>query len=232
MWHKVLAEVADVIGDSRDTHFFRGHSDAAWTLLPGLARQGFDVPDIRERVYYFDFVTRAGHLLPEDPTGWSHLFAMQHHGMPTRLLDWTESFGVALYFAMRSGTGDAAIWVLDPFALNAQSIGIIGILHPDELKGTYVKQYLHGEEAPEGKVVAMSPVRHYPRVFNQRAGFTLHDDLDVPLEVLYPQALHKIIIPAAARTEARMFLRLAGISEFSLFADLDGLARELLKEYQ
>lgn len=213
---------------------FRGHGDASWPLSPGLARV---MPSLSDRVatvetnMYFEFVTRAGELLPASSDSWTRLFAMQHYGMPTRLLDWTETFGVALYFALSSGIGDAAIWILDPYELNRQTLNRAEILHPHELHGTYDEYYISKTKVLEGNVVAIWPLRHNPRVFHQRAGFTLHDDLSTPLDLLHPNVLHKIIIPAAARTGATRFLQLAGISEFSLFPDLEGLTRELKREF-
>lgn len=60
---------------------------------------------------------------------------------------------------------------------------------------------------------------------SQSAVFTLHKDLRVPLEDLCPNAVRQIVVPRVVHDEAQKFLRLSGISEFTVFLDLDGLAR-------
>lgn len=215
-----------------DTPFFRGQSNPLWELLPGLARckwQG--MRDNPERDLYFDFVTQAGVLLPENNSSWSNIFAMQHYGLPTRLLDWTETFSVALYFAIKNADKEATIWILNPFELNKVTLNQEVLIDPTDLAHTYYEYYVGRTAKLEGNVVAMSPLRHNPRVFHQRAGFTLHDDLDVPLENLHPNVVTKLILSEKGFPDAYNFLELAGVNEFTLFPDLDGLARELKRRY-
>jgi hypothetical protein len=233
MFARVLEEVDAAIKEmDGDVHFFRGHSDASWQLSPSLARLTHkpNLP-ILEAVTYYDFVTRAGSLLSTDDTGWNIIFAMQHHGLPTRLLDWTTTFAVALYFAVQKGGKDAAVWVLDPFALNKVAWMSETLPAPTDVETNYVEAFVVSEKVFPANVLAISPIRLGPRVSSQRAAFTVHADLEKPLETLYPESVRKIVIPAAEMDEAKQFLRLAGISEYSLFPDLDGLARELLLEH-
>lgn len=217
--------------------FFRGHSRSDWKLLPAFARAdktkpgaaGLDVHQLENNVY-FDFVTRAGELLTATD-GWSVAFAMQHHGVPTRLLDWTETLAVALHFAIRGSDGDAAVWVLNPFALNGKTFGKRAVPHPHELHGTYTDFFIDRTKQLDAAVLALSPLRHNPRVFHQRSGFTLHEDIDTAIEVLCPEAVQKVVIPKGTHSDARTFLQHAGISEFTLFPDLDGLARDVNDDY-
>lgn len=228
--YRQAAEVIEGLGSQRP--FFRGHGDSSWPLVPSLGRFVLDSGSVEfhENNTYYDFIVRAGDLIPPRSDSWNILFTMQHHGLPTRLLDWSETFGVALYFALREGEGDGTVWVLDPFKLNEATIKRYEIMCPTDLKRSYADYYVERLEPLEGDVVAISPLRHNPRVSHQRAGFTLHDNLDKSLEDLHPEALARIDIPAKVRAGAAKFLKLAGISEFSLFPDLDGLARELKRE--
>lgn len=231
-WFDLYRHISETIETKKaDILFFRGHSDASWELAPTLARLKARNPKDMEKIVYFDFQTRAGSLLPENNSCWNNAFAMQHHGLPTRLLDWSENFVTALYFALKNVEDECCVWILDPFALNAAAINQETLLRPADLNGSYDDYFISEKKQFEAKVVAISPLRHHPRVFQQRAGFTIHDDLNTPLEKLYPDALTRILIPPNVHDGARRFLKFVGISEFTLFPDLDGLARELNSEH-
>ena len=232
-WADTYATLATFAQDVPGFRMFRGQPNAAWPLLPSLSRHS-DAANEQlsavERFFYFQYVTRAGDLLAGARDSWEIAFAMQHHGLPTRFLDWSAVVGVALHFAIANADSDAAIWVLNAIALNQMSTGIGSIGHARELGYQYEDYFIQRSVPPPGKVVALWPLHQDSRVLRQRGGFTMHDDLLTPLEALYPTAVTKITIPRAEQEEARRFLRVAGISEFSLFPDLDGLARELKQE--
>lgn len=232
-WKATYDELLDrVDAFNSDVLFFRGHADSSWQLLPSLSRSGVHAPEHTETVAYYDFLTRAGDLIDERASSWSTLLSMQHHGVPTRLLDWTETLGVALYFAVREGSGDAAVWILNPFTLNRLTTGSDTLPLPHELECEYAEFLSDDCHAPnESKVLAISALRHNPRVNHQRGGFTLHYDLQTPLDQICPDAIAKVVIPGEARAEVQRFLSVAGISEFSLFPDLDGLAREIVRQH-
>ena len=218
--------------------FFRGHCRSDWPLLPSLGRcvakvrsRGWDLKSFEEALYS-RFVTRAGSLLPDRSDSWATLFTMQHHGVPTRLLDWTRTFAVALHFAVAEADGDAAVWVLDPYDLNETWLNRTGLPDPSELPATYSKTFLSKDSGALPDVIALDPFAEHPRVLHQHSGFTLHSNLDVPLEVLHPGLAKKIVIPRSAHEGAKEFLELSGISAFSLFPDLDGLAREIRETFE
>lgn len=122
--------------------WYRGHADISWELVPKVQRgfKGSNDEELfrKERYYTNDFQSRASVLLsssqPKMNEYASWLTLMQHYGIPTRLLDWSRSPLVALYFAVfdeRYREADACIWILTPGRLNA----LEKLEKPTELKG-------------------------------------------------------------------------------------------------
>ena len=233
-WSKIVKQVADIIDklDKKDCDipFFRGHSNSSWKLLPSLFRKRYY--ESYENVLYEDFVSYSGSLLPRDLSSWEILFEMRQRGIPTRILDWTENFGVALYFALKERKGTPCIWILDPFSLNQNVLKRNEILNPNDLdfdyKSVFVTEKQEGNENP----IAIYPVKQNPRILAQKVVFTLHGKKRYPIEKFCPEFLTKIEIPNNAIPQAERFLTLAGINEFSLFPDLDGLSRYLIERHK
>lgn len=105
--------------------YYRGVPNKEYGLIPSIFRnsekwneQYSSVTKLENNLFY-DFCSYADGIL-NIKHEWDIVFKMQHHGIPTRLLDWTESIGVALYFALMFSeeTNQPCIWVLDPYKLN------------------------------------------------------------------------------------------------------------------
>ncbi len=220
--------------------FFRGHAQADWVLKPNLGRimslSKEELNDMENRIYS-RFVELGGHLLPDHCDKWDILFFMQHHGLPTRLLDWTENFAVALYFATHCATDNAAVWILNPYALNYQTANkdySIFNLSENFTVG-YVNYFIDGSKKNKDfdtfphSAIAIEGSTKSERMRSQRSVFTFHNDLQKPIDELCGD-IKKIILPKEALPGARRFLKYAGINEFSIFPDLDGLARLLTIE--
>jgi hypothetical protein len=157
---------------------------------------------------------------------------MRHHGLPTRLLDWSESFAVALYFALHNATTRAAVWILNPYELNKMTVNSESVPNlNDEFPVGYDSYFINEDHENFRKfpaaIIAVEGSRAIARMQWQRSVFTLHENTNKPLEQLYPSAVKKIVIPKEVIPAAREFLRIAGMNEFAAFPDLDGLARHL-----
>jgi len=231
VYRKVVAAVKAM---GADIIFYRGHPNSHWKLLPGLARvprsvvRRYRPPDINslEQNLYYDFVAGGGDLVPQSNNSWDNVFLMQHHGLPTRLLDWSESFSIALFFALKTTPTNPSVWLLNPYALNGSGFGN-EITDAGELGGGYDEYFLTRSKVFPAAVAAIRPTKHARRLAQQQAMFTLHRNLSTSLDKLHPEALCKIEIPPSAVEGGRRFLRLAGMTEYALFPDLDGLARHL-----
>src|SRR4051794_14108420 len=103
-----LPKTASTIGDlvkalhelmhTGDARWFRGHADSTWKLLPSLARLPNKIEAELALIKRFKQNAYSIGDVPPESEDWRWLFLMQHHGAPTRLLDWSENPLVALYF--------------------------------------------------------------------------------------------------------------------------------------
>ena len=124
--------VADLENFARDHRgwLFRGHRCPVWKLETSLERASrrCGIPEIEyERAVWGEFMRHAHTYLarvPDPRCTFEWLALMQHHGAPTRLLDFTESFWIALYFAFEEAENDCAVVALDPSSLARNQPGL------------------------------------------------------------------------------------------------------------
>jgi hypothetical protein len=186
------------------------------------------------------FRRRAGAIFtscPRNEQAGEWLAMMRHYGLPTRLLDWTESILIAAYFAVayRQQPGDAAIWTLSPIRLNHVCAGERLTLC-DLTNHPLVDQAIHrgvreGTKLPLPKVAAGFVMEFEPRMRVQQAAFTIHGP-GKPLEELPEcvQCLTKLIIPAASKDNLNKAVRLLGVNVGTVFPDLEHLAANARQE--
>lgn len=200
--------------EQRGQWIFRGHSSPTFELIPTIGRAPHTSRS-REKFEssIFNMFWRSAdqHLrsLPRDD--WDRLALAQHHGLPTRLLDWSYNPLVAAYFAVEERPAED---------------GIIFALH--------APRKIPKAEFEKGPFAVSMPLKLLPRVVVPRLGvqeglFTVHVNVEEPLtsDSRYGWTLEGFRIPASCKMRVRYELYRSGMHRAALFPDLDGLARHL-----
>lgn len=215
--------------------WYRGQSNFEWKLSPGLMRLS-EAPS--EGALLTRFKQSAGMLInasPKDEFDW--LFLMQHYGVPTRLLDWTESPLTALYFAVEEEKDDmdAALWALKPTELNkianisTSEKNFIPSFDDVELQN-YSVQTLSSNPRNKLAPIATIATRNSPRIQAQLGVFTIHHLDNRPIEDFCTNnEIVKFKIPADSKKTIRKELALLSFSKFTLFPELSSIG-EILKK--
>ena len=195
---------------------FRGHANASWKLVPKAGRKQYLG---HEKTLLQAWKRRAvEHLASHTYSEWELLAIAQHHGLATRLLDWTTNPLNAAYFSVKEPESREP--EKGPAVIHAERFPkgfdqpIEGSLpNPLDLKGVEVFR-------PRGVV---------PRIVRQGGLFTIHGPPDTSLEDLPAKvvALKRIEVAEAYRPKLLAELARYGINSSTLFPDLDGLSSYL-----
>ena len=229
-WHEALQR-------HRSDFVFRGEARRDASLSTSLQRLGGDYAEVEPHLLrsFRKYARRRD--VPED-TVWHWLALAKHHGLATRLLDWTYSPYVALHFATVDPVGfgeDGAIWLVDfvranrllPPALRA-ALEVEGMnAISAEVLAREARTLADFDRLGEDFVVFFEPPALDERIVNQYALFSLmpspHARLDGWLE-RHPELSRRIVLPAELKWEVRDKLDQANVTERVLFPGLDGLA--------
>ena len=212
--------------------WFRGMPRLSFSLEPSLLRYRPRRLVATESNLRNQFQQYAVRLLDKPPASQIDLLTiMQHHGVPTRLLDWSENAFAALYFAVKEhqflkDAEDAVVWVLDPLRLAE-------LQHSRRYIPFWDDQLLSSPRLP----IPLYPRHMSTRLTPQRAAFTIHPFgnqhslMNLALQEVREgrlSPLRALVIQGDKRTIIRdAMLNALGSGEFTFFPDLDGLGREL-----
>jgi hypothetical protein len=218
---KSFKEYQDIIlGLSSDKFILYRGQPIDKALLPKIAR--FNVPDVEqvEREMLSDFQRRSLHLMNKHPNSlWDWLALAQHHGMATRLLDWSENPLIALWFSMppnhETTTDCSVVWGFD---VPSQDV-VNANENTDPFEG--------------GTTKVFKPNHIIKRISAQFAWFTIHKQDEhgrfVPFEknAEYSARLFKIRVMRSCFGECKKRLHVFGINSAVMYPDIDGLAKHV-----
>jgi FRG domain len=229
---------------------WRGHGNVDWALTPEVYRKapsGWEYDELTLLQYFMNLAESRHARCPprNDRLGW--LMLARHFGLPTRLLDWSWSPLVALYFAVqrdeRNPYADGCIWALQPGLMNHQMLGLPTtprLLGPDEPKvlelvdaAFEISPMRRAEQMSRvpGLALALGAREIDARMFTQQGAFTIHadaanlaDDVEQHTSTAWRRAF---LVPNGNRYGLEEILRRLAIHKSSLFPDLGALAEDL-----
>jgi len=229
----------------RSDYAYRGRNDVAEDLRTSLLRLGGEPASVELHLLrnFRKYAQRED--VPFDSV-WNWLALAQHHGLPTRLLDWTYSPYVAVHFAtsrLEFFDRDGVVWMVDYVRAQEEA--------PDRLREVLGEQGMNVftaellDDAAGGLrelagladadyVLFLEPPSLNERIVNQYGLFSLMSQPEARLdEWLEPRSelARRLVIPAELKWEVRDKLDQANITERVLFPGLDGLSRWLTRYY-
>jgi cytosine/adenosine deaminase-related metal-dependent hydrolase len=247
-WRELDEAIADSswsrhAGSVRSTVVWRGLARSSYTNMSSLARLSTDFQPL-ERHLIRNF-RKYAHREAPGPTMWDWLSLAQHHGLPTRLLDWTFSPLVALHFATATWPEDEAV-LLGVDCEGAHDLLPVRLQDLYEREGSLVfTTEMLAELAPdldafdglargEPFVVLFEPPSLDERIVNQAAVLSAISDATCHMEDWmdeHPDLWRAWRIPAEVKAEVRDRLDQAHVNERLLLPGLDGLASWLRRYY-
>lgn len=231
----IVATVVERVRLDNRVLWFRGHRCAEWKVQPAIGR-GYDNSDERNFTNRFRSRARTRYATPPDYDNLgAWLSLMQHYGLPTRLLDWTRSPLIGLYFAVEEYiyggaevSSDACIWILEPHKLNEREE--LGEYTPSidahMCRDTLRPAFYHSAQETS-KVMAVMAAESDPRMFVQQGCFTIHS-YQGPLNGRqgHEEYLSCLTVPAHKVRELAVELDVCGFRKGDMFPDLGHLADE------
>jgi hypothetical protein len=224
--------VASDICGAFDEVWWRGHAVSSWQLLPSVFRED---RKSWERQLSLAFLRQAPCRMDAPPPegAWPEwLFVMQHHGLPTRLLDWTSSALVAAYFAVaEQPPRDAALWAINPQEFNEDQGAAHSVRDPHDelLRDFFAEPFVPAN--PDERIVAVRPPLTHIRMLVQGGACTIHTSPQPIEEAASAYLIRRFIIPAAAKPQLKESLARLGISRSRLFPELPSLAEDLREQF-
>ena len=231
-------------GQVRPAVVYRGSASSQWPAQTSLSRLGGPFADLEHHLVT-NFRKFAHGALEQDAGTWDWLALAQHHGLPTRLLDWTFSPYIALHFATAGPShweSPGAVWCVDyekvhellPAALR-EALGASSMFTTATLEqGAGDLQRLADIGGGEPFALFFEPPSLDQRIITQAAVFSVMSEATERMDDwlnAHPHVWRKVTFPAELKSEIRDRLDQANVTERVLFPGLDGLALWLARYY-
>lgn len=234
------------MGRYRSDYAFRGLSDCGYELKNSFLRNCGPKPELE----YHLLRNFRKYSITSDPqltsTFWRALVLAQHHGLPTRLIDWTYSPFIAMHFATANTEKydtDGVIWKVDFVKVNQLVPAPFSNGLKEEKCNAFTVEMLEkivslsdfDQSFTENQVLFFEPPSLDERIVNQFALFSVMTSPTAIMDdwlVTRPEIYRRIIIPKELKLEIRDKLDQSNITERVLFPGLDGLAKWLKRHYK
>jgi FRG domain len=210
----LATQASKFFAESRGRWVFRGHSNSNFKLTPYVGREKHTSKSVEkyENSMFDMFVREAQGLLEKCPTDqWEQLCVAQHHGLPTRLLDWSLNPLVALYFAVST---------------NEKIDG--------EFFALYAKKKIRSSKLESSPFEITRPEKYFPkhvspRIRAQEGLFVVCSQVEIPLDQYLREdwRIERFIIPADRKSNLKYELFRLGVHSSTVFPDIDGLAARI-----
>lgn len=212
---------------------YRGNGNIKWHLIPSIGQMSSQVKDYEDwqmleddllekyRKYSIPYLSS----IPNNKFEW--MILAQHHGLPTRLLDWTTNPLKALFFAVQAPSeiaADGSVWMLEPKGWFNDLTKVVR-----SHRGHFNEMAVYYPDHLDSRIVAQeSCFLFFPLPKNTKPIPPLDSSKHYKGEVLH---LFKFRIPSEEKIYCLQELKQLGITYSSLFPDLDGLSTSIRREF-
>lgn len=216
--------------------WFRGHIDEAWTLRPSALRDRGWLEAESDMIKRFRQAA-ASRIRYSPSNEWEWVCLAQHHGVPTRLLDWSENPLIGLFFAVESdasdrGPVDGKLFSLDPDSLNTNTAGRptgVLLLGQDALLDEYLPSF--EPKMKQGGLAVVAP-QSFDRIVAQSGVFTVTHRLDpLNLSESCPHAIEEFLVPQTAKARLRNELERLNITAATVYPDLEHIGMAIKQRH-
>lgn len=221
--------------------WFRGVSSSKFLPQPGLVWKKLRA--IENSLEHDFLISYKAYINNDNLNKWEIYALMQHYGLPTRLLDWTQSALVGLYFALTTNPEsdkNRVVWVLDPYELNKRTVDREALYCPSVMQDRNISEDMNidkylppnlsdtGSKKLPKKPIAINTSKVLKRVSAQKGCFTLHGLNDDSIDKYLDDPEHFYMITISIKSDVKRknminTLAILGIDEEFIYQDLSSL---------